>query len=58
MVEQRLLLLKIIESREIGKGINANKALEVHDSSYIKHFNVEKHTAYTVLKQALECLFK
>lgn len=58
LVEQRLILLAIIEARETGKGINANDALEVHASSYINHFNVEKHTAYAVLKQAAEDLFE
>jgi len=58
LVEQRLVLLAIVEARETGKGINANNALEVHASSYMKHFNVEKHTAYTVLKQASESLFE
>jgi len=58
LVEQRLVLLAIIEARETGKGINTNNALEVHASSYINHFNVEKHTAYTVLKQASESLFE
>ena len=58
LVEQRLMLLAIIEARETGKGINANDALEVHASSYINHFNVEKHTAYTVLKQAADDLFE
>jgi plasmid replication initiation protein len=58
LVEQRLILLAIIEARETGKGINANDALEVHASSYINHFNVEKHTAYAVLKQAADDLFE
>ncbi|MFA3214521.1 replication initiation protein RepM [Acinetobacter baumannii] len=58
LVEQRLILLAIIEARQTGKGINANDALEVHASSYINHFNVEKHTAYTVLKQAADDLFE
>lgn len=58
LVEQRLILLAIITARETGKGINANDALEVHASSYINHFNVEKHTAYKVLKQAVDDLFE
>ena len=58
LVEQRLILLAIIEARETGKGINANDALDVHASSYIHHFNVEKHTAYSVLKQAADDLFE
>ncbi|MDI2091890.1 replication initiation protein RepM [Commensalibacter oyaizuii] len=58
LIEQRLVLLAIIEARETGKGINTNNALTVHASSYINHFNVEKHTAYAVLKQASESLFE
>ena len=30
LVEQRLILLAIIEARESGKGINANDPLTVH----------------------------
>lgn len=57
LVEQRLVLLAIIQARETGKGINANDALIIHASSYIKNFNVEKHTAYAVLKDACKVLF-
>ena len=42
LVEQRLILLAIIEARETGKGINANDALTIHASSYIQNFNVQK----------------
>ena len=57
VVEQRLILLAIVEARETGKGINANDALTVHASSYIEQFKVERHTAYTVLKEASKDLF-
>ena len=57
LVEQRLVLLAIIQARETGKGINANDALTIHASSYIENFNVEKHTAYAVLKEACKVLF-
>lgn len=57
VVEQRLILLAIVEARETGKGINANDALTVHASSYIEQFKVERHTAYTVLKEASRDLF-
>lgn len=56
-VEQRLILLAIAEARETGKGITENSLLEVHASSYINTFGVEKHTAYTVLKNASKSLF-
>lgn len=57
MVEQRLILLAIAEARETGYGITENSLLEVHASSYINTFNVEKHTAYTVLREASKSLF-
>lgn len=56
-VEQRLILLAIAEARETGQGITENSLLEVHASSYINTFGVEKHTAYTVLKSASKSLF-
>ena len=56
-VEQRLVLLAIAEARETGHGITENSLLEVHASSYINTFNVEKHTAYKVLRDASKSLF-
>ena len=49
LVEQRLILLAIIEARESGKGINANDPLTIHAESYINQFGVAKHTAYQAL---------
>jgi plasmid replication initiation protein len=57
LVEQRLILLAIIEARESGKGINANDPLTVHAESYINQFGVERHTAYQALKDACKDLF-
>ena len=57
LVEQRLILLAILEARESGRGINANDPLTVHASSYINQFNVERHTAYQALKDACKDLF-
>lgn len=56
-VEQRLVLLAIAVARETGQGITENSLLEVHASSYINTFNVEKHTAYKVLREASRSLF-
>ncbi|MBP6437446.1 MAG: replication initiation protein RepM [Paludibacteraceae bacterium] len=56
-VEQRLILLAIAEARQTGHGITENSLLEVHASSYINTFNVEKHTAYKVLRDASKSLF-
>ena len=57
LVEQRLILLAIVEARESGKGINANNSLEVHADSYINQFNVARQTAYQALKDASKELF-
>ena len=57
LVEQRLILLAIIEARESGKGINANDPLTVHAESYINQFGVARQTAYQALKDACKDLF-
>ncbi|XP_017797046.1 PREDICTED: uncharacterized protein LOC108578264 [Habropoda laboriosa] len=57
LVEQRLILLAIVEARESGKGITANDPLEVHAESYINQFNVARQTAYQALKDACKDLF-
>ena len=58
LVEQRLILLAIIEARESGKGINANDPLTVHAESYINQFGVHRNTAYQALKDACDDLFE
>lgn len=57
LVEQRLILLAIVEARESGRGINANNPLFVHAESYINHFGVHRNTAYQALKGATKDLF-
>jgi plasmid replication initiation protein len=57
LVEQRLILLAIVEARESGKGINANDPLVVHAESYINQFKVHRNTAYQALKDACNDLF-
>lgn len=57
LVEQRLILLAIIEARESGKGINANDPLTVHAESYVSQFGVHRNTAYQALKDACNSLF-
>ena len=57
LVEQRLILLAIVEARASGKGINANDPLSVHAESYINQFNVARQTAYQALKDACNDLF-
>ena len=57
LVEQRLILLAIVEARQSNTGITADKPLSVHAASYINHFGVVKHTAYEALKVACKGLF-
>lgn len=57
LVEQRLVLLSIIEARESGKGINANDPLVIHAESYVNQFGVHRNTAYQALKDACLDLF-
>jgi plasmid replication initiation protein len=57
LVEQRLILLAIVEARESGRGINANDPLTVHAESYIRQFSVHRNTAYQALKDAANSLF-
>ncbi len=57
LVEQRLILLAIIEARQSGKGINANDPLTIHAESYINQFSAHRNTAYEGLKSACKALF-
>ena len=57
LVEQRLMLLAIMEARETGKGITPDSLLQIHAHSYAEHFNVNKETAYSVMKDASKGLF-
>ena len=57
LVEQRLILLAIVEARESGKGINANDPLTVHAESYINQFGVHGTVAKLAMRQPF-VLFK
>lgn len=56
-VEQRLILLAILQARETSTGIDANTRLRIHASDYMSRFNVNKHAAYKALKTAVTNLF-
>ncbi|MFW1890143.1 RepB family plasmid replication initiator protein, partial [Acinetobacter johnsonii] len=56
-MEQRLILLAILEAMESCKGINANDPLTVHAESYINKFGVHRNTAYQALKDDCDDLF-
>ena len=57
VTEQRLMLLAIINARETGDGITADSKLQIHASDYMRHFDVDKKTAYEALKNAVDNLF-
>mgnify|MGYP000856290535 CR=1 FL=1 len=58
LVEQRLILLSIIEARATGKGITSSDKLTITASSYMNNFGVERDAAYKALKGACNNLFK
>lgn len=58
VTEQRLILLSIIQARDTGQGITADSKLEIHASAYMNAYNVDKHAAYTALKEAANNLFE
>lgn len=59
-VEQRLILLAILKARSQCNTIKQlqGKTLIIHADDYIKTFNVDKSTAYKVLKKAVLSLFR
>ncbi|MCL1624295.1 replication initiation protein RepM [Moraxella sp. Tifton1] len=59
-VEQRLILLAILKARSQCNTIGElqGKTLIIHADDYIQTFNVDKSTAYRVLKKAVLSLFR
>lgn len=57
LVEQRLILLAIIEARESGKGINTETFLEIHAQHYADRFEIQLNNAYALLSEATQTLF-
>lgn len=57
LVEQRLVLLAIIEARESGVGINTETFLELHAQHYANRFDINVKNAYSMLAEASQTLF-
>lgn len=57
LVEQRLILLAIIEARETGKGIDTETFLEIHAQHYANRFNIDVKNTYAMLSDAAMTLF-
>lgn len=57
LVEQRLILLAIIEARETGKGVDTETFLEIHAQHYADRFHVDVKNTYSMLSDAVLTLF-
>lgn len=58
LVEQRIILLAIVRSRETGKGITANDYLQIHASDYSQSFGVNMSSTYKSLRDNSKQLFR
>ncbi|MBJ9720112.1 MULTISPECIES: replication initiation protein RepM [Acinetobacter] len=57
LVEQRIVLLAIIEARETQKGIDTETFLEIHAQHYADRFDISVKNAYAMLSEASQALF-
>lgn len=57
LVEQRLILLAIIEARETGKGVDTETFLEIHAQHYAERFHTDVKNTYAMLSDAVMTLF-
>ena len=57
LVEQRIILMSIVQARESGQGITSESILVIRAMDYAELFDVAKHTAYEALADAVETLF-
>lgn len=57
LVEQRLILMAIVQARESGKGITENTLLTIRAQDYAALFGVTKQAAYMAMSEAVETLF-
>ena len=57
LVEQRLILLAIIEARENSQGIDTESFLEVKAQHYAERFDIQLNNAYAILSEATQTLF-
>lgn len=57
LVEQRLILLAIIEARETGRGVDTETFLEIHAQHYAERFHVDVKNTYAMLSDAVMTLF-
>ena len=58
LVEQRLILLAIVDARRSGHGITANDPLTISAHDYEQQFSAHRNTAYQALRDATANLFE
>jgi plasmid replication initiation protein len=58
LIEQRLVLLAIMEARAQELPIKGGQMLRIHSNAYIEHFGVKRHTAYESMRKASKGLFE
>ena len=57
LVEQRLILMAIVQARETQEGITAETLLTVRAEDYANLFGVTRQAAYMALSESIETLF-
>jgi len=57
LVEQRLVLLSIVQARETGRGLNAVDFVSISAKDYAAHFDADEKSAYAQMKEASRTLF-
>ena len=58
LIEQRLILLAVIEANRTKQAINSNDFLTIYADRYINEFKVHRNVAYQALKDACGNLFE
>jgi plasmid replication initiation protein len=57
LVEQRIVLLAIVQARETGRGLNPNDFVSITAKNYAARYNAAEEMAYTQLKEAAKTLY-
>ena len=58
LVEQRIVLLAIIQARETGRGLNAMDFVPITARDYAERFGTDEKNAYRQIKEAASSLYQ
>ena len=58
VVEQRIVLLAILEARALGVEITAGRKLQIRATSYAEHYGISLPMAYNALKHGVQGLYE